>query len=129
MRTNPNGEVWASDPEADVCAQNKVYSKVLPQWANISCGAFTPSGIVEHWESDSGPIALTFQLNGHRVSISPHYEDDWIDLGVLQQINELISASGRQFECAVDGNFVLVLCLTPEQKTTMLKQRKFPFAW
>jgi hypothetical protein len=122
-------DVWSDDPEADVCAENKVYSEVLPQWAQISHGSFAPSGVTEHWESDSGPISVNFQLAGRKVSVVPKYLDDWIDLEVLRQINVLIAPSGRQFECAVDGNFALVLCLTPEQKTTMQNQRQFPFAW
>src|SRR5204863_9388420 len=44
------GDAWADDPEADVCAENEVYSEVLPQWAAISHGAFAPNGITEHWE-------------------------------------------------------------------------------
>jgi len=123
------GEVWADDPEADVCADNEVYSRVLPQWARISHGAFAPAGITEDWEGESGPITLSFRLGGQPASVSPNYQDDWIDLEVLGQINALIASSGRQFECAVDGNFALVLCLTPEQKTTMQTQRQFPFAW
>jgi hypothetical protein len=123
------GEVWADDPEADVCAENEVYSEVLPQWARISRGAFAPSGITEHWDTDGGPITLSFQLGGRQASVSPNYQNDWIDLEALRQINELIAPSGRQFECAVDGNFALVLCLAPEQKTTMRTQRQLPFAW
>ena len=129
LLSGAEGEVWADDPEADVCAENEVYSEVLPQWARISHGAFAPAGISEHWESDSGPITLSFQLGGQPASVSPNYQDDWIDLEVLRQINALIASSGRHFECAVDGNFALVLCLTPEQKATMQTQRQFPFAW
>ena len=124
-----DGEVWASDPEADVCAENEIYSEVLPQWASVSCGTFAPSDITEHWESENGPIVLSFQLGGQPASVTPSYQDDWIDLEVLLQINRLITPSGRQFECAVDGNFVLVLCLTSEQKSRMQIERKFPFAW
>src|SRR5258707_5396193 len=40
-------EVWIGDPEADVCAQNKVYTKVLPKWGHISHGAFVPTNISE----------------------------------------------------------------------------------
>ena len=122
-------DVWSQDPEADVCAENKVYSGVISEWAGISCGAFAPIDIAEHWESETGPVTLSFRLNGQLVSVSPRYQDDWIDLDVLQQINALIAHSGRQFECAVDCNFALVLCLTREQKRTMQKQRRFPFAW
>jgi hypothetical protein len=124
-----DGDVWSQDPEADVCAENEVYSEVLAEWACISHGTFTPVGITEHWQSETGPVKLNFQLNGQPVSISPSYQDDWIDLDVLRQINALILPSGRQFECAVDGNFSLVLCLTLDQKRTMKKHRRFPFAW
>jgi hypothetical protein len=123
------GEVWAEDPEADVCADNEVYSEVLPEWARISQGAFLPDNITEDWESETGPVTVSFDLGGQPASVSPSYQDDWIDLEVLHQINQLIAASGRQFECAVDGNFALVLCLTPDQKRTMQGQRNFPFAW
>jgi len=123
------GDVWADDPEADVCAENEVYSEILPKWARISHGAFAPGAITEEWDDESGPITLRFDLGGSAESVSPNYQDDWIDLEVLRQVNALIVKSGRQFECAVDGNFALVLCLTPEQKATMRTQRGFPFAW
>jgi hypothetical protein len=89
------GDVWADDPEADVCAENAVYSRVLPEWACISQGVFSPSGITEQWQGDSGPITLRFQLEGRPASVSPLYHDDWIDLEVLRQVNTLITSSGR----------------------------------
>jgi hypothetical protein len=124
-----DGDVWADDPEADVCAENLVYSEVLPEWARISRGAFAPMEISERWESERGPISLAFNLAGKSAKVSPAYQDDWIDLEVLLQINALIAASGRQFECAVDGNFAVVVCLTAEQKRQMQTERRFPFAW
>lgn len=124
-----DGDVWASDPEADVCVQNEVYSEVLPEWASISAGAFMPTDISEAWESPEGPITVSFLLGGRPSTLSPEYQDDWIDLAVLKQINALIVPSGRQFECAVDGNFALVLCLTSAQKEAMRTQRRFPFVW
>ena len=123
------GDTWSDDPEADVCAQNTVYSEVLPEWARISHGAFAISDLSERWESDTGPIILSFRLMGTPTSLSPEYREDWIDLEILQRINVLISSSGRQFECAVDGNFAVVLCLTEEQKRRMQTEREFPFAW
>jgi hypothetical protein len=124
-----DGEVWSEDPEADVCAENAVYSEVLPEWSRISHGAFVPTGLSEHWESDHGPITLSFELDGWHAIVSPNYLNDWIDLDVLQKINQLIADSNRRFESAVDGNFALVLCLTPEQKSAMQTLRQFPFAW
>jgi hypothetical protein len=47
----------------------------------------------------------------------------------IPNTRDILATSGRQFECTVDDNFALVLCLTPEQKTAMQTQRQFPFAW
>jgi hypothetical protein len=122
-------EVWTGDPEADVCAQNKVYSEILPQWALISDGAFAPVNVQEHWQTNTGPITVSFELGGSHAVVRPGYQEDWIDLGVLLQINRLIAGSGKQFECAFDGNFALVMCVSPETKAKMRAQRRFPFAW
>jgi hypothetical protein len=123
------GDVWTGDPEADVCAENQVYREVLGEWAAISNGAFDPISIREDWETDTGPVQVSFDLAGRPMKISPAYQNDWIDLKVLQQINALIATSGRQFECAADVNFALVLCLTSEQKQKMRLERSFPFMW
>jgi len=120
--------VWTCDPEADVCAENNVYAEILPQWASISHGAFRPEKITEHWESDDGPVTVSFQLNGQVVTMSPGCQNDWIDLAVLWRVNSMIEPAGCQFEYAVDGNFAIVLCLTPEQKQMMQARRSFPFA-
>jgi len=123
------GDVWVGDPEADVCAENQVYREVLGEWAIISKGAFTPTSIREDWETDTGPVEVSFDLAGRLTKVSPAYENDWIDLKVLRQINALIATSDRQFECAADVNFALVLCLTWEQKQRMGLERSFPFMW
>jgi hypothetical protein len=122
-------DVWIGDPEADVCAENKVYTKILPQLARVSGGAFAPKQIEEHWVTDTGPIEVSFRLNNRRASVYPAYQDDWIDLSVLKRINQLVAISGKQFECAVGGNLLLVLCVTHEGKAMMRSRRRFPFAW
>jgi len=123
------GDAWADDPEADVCAENQVYREVIGEWATVSKGSFDPTSIKEDWETDTGPIQVSFDLGGRPARISPAYQNDWIDLKVLQQINALIATSGRQFECAADVNFAVVLCLTSEQKQKMHLERSFPFMW
>jgi hypothetical protein len=122
-------DVWADDQEADVCAGNKIYEEVLPQWAAISRGAFAPSAIAEKWDSEEGPVTVSFQLNGQAVSVLPLYKDDWIDMEILLQINRLIGTSGYQFQCTDLGNMAVVLCLTPAEKEAMKKERDFPFFW
>jgi hypothetical protein len=121
--------VWSSDPEADVCSQNQVYIEVLKEWSSISEGIFSPTDVRESWGSESGPVTLNFRLNGTQMTISPKYLDDWIDLEILEQINEQIEASGKAFALAVDGNFCVGMLLTKEQKLKMREERQFPFAW
>jgi len=121
--------VWASDPEADVCAENLVYTEALKEWAAISSGAFNPTQVQEDWKGESGPVKLNFSLGENSVTVTPQYLEDWVDLDVLQQINTQIESSGRQFAYTVDGNFCVVLCLTSEQKEKMRQERQFPFAW
>jgi len=129
LLADAESDVWYGDPEADVCSETHVYCEVLLEWAGISRGTFAPTDITEHWESETGPVTVTFQHDGRFVSISPKYDNDWMDMEVLRQINALIAPSERQFECAVDANFAVVLSLTPEQKKAMQTERRFPFAW
>ena len=129
LLTYAKHEAWADDPEADVCAENMVYSRVLPEWAKISQGSFPLTKIDENWETEEGPVRLQLQMGDRTLLITPKFYNDWMDLDILLQINRLIAGSGRRFECALDGNFALVLCLTSKQKKTMKRQRCFPFAW
>ena len=75
------------DLEADVCAQNKVYTSLLEDFAKASDGHFSPTNIEEIWESEEGPIQLNFQSNGSDVTFEPEYMDDWIDGRVFDVIN------------------------------------------
>src|SRR5215471_14940715 len=110
LLTLSDNDVWADDQEADVCPENRVYEEVVAQWAAISHGAFTPSGITEMWDSEHGPVTVSFHLDGNLVSVRPLYKDDWIDMEILLRINRLIAASGYQFEATDLGNTAVVLC-------------------
>ena len=65
--------VWWEDLEADVCAENEVYSEVLTRLAGISRGALTVVDVGERWESDEGPITVEFTAKGKRRVIHPVY--------------------------------------------------------
>ncbi|HEY9678876.1 MAG TPA: hypothetical protein V6C76_12780 [Drouetiella sp.] len=122
-----SGDAWMEDTECDVCEENEVYTDVLQEWSDISQGAFLPQNITESWESDEGPIKVTFILNSVKREIEPKWDEDWLDMDVLDQINEIIAGSGRSFEISTPDQNVMVLCLTPEQKARMIKERDFPF--
>ncbi|GAB4419108.1 MAG: hypothetical protein Kow002_06520 [Anaerolineales bacterium] len=122
--------IWMDDPETLWGPKFTTYTKLLIEWAGISHGAFKPEEIREIWGEPyhQGPIKLEFKLDGKKVSVSPNFYNDYMDLDVLKQVNELIAASGRQFELAADANFAIVFCLTAEQKVKM-EERYFPFDW
>lgn len=123
------GLVWAGDPKADVDAHSEVYAQVLPQWAAVSRGAFEPTGVTEDWEGERGPITVRFRLKRKEAKLTPRYLGDRIDMEILKQINRVLGGRDRRFECAVDADFALVVCLTPVEKHLLQTRRRFPFAW
>lgn len=117
---------WTGDPEADVCATNQVYRTVLAEWSRISGGRFVPAEIVEKWESEAGPVLVTFVVEGNSASVSPQVRDDWIDLDVLGELNFFTVMSGWKFNYAVDGNFCLVTFLPIEVERRLKRERQLP---
>ncbi len=61
--------VWWNDLEADVGPDNAVYEETLGEWAAISKGAFAPTGIKESWGADTGPVSVTYQLDGSKQTL------------------------------------------------------------
>jgi hypothetical protein len=116
---------WWTDLEADVCRENNVYVRVLQEWARISRGSFSPEGIEETWDTDEGPVNVSFVLNAKRHVIHPLYLGDWIDILVLDTINDLIEASGFRFEYYPVGEsqIAFVIVLTPEEKELLERER------
>ncbi len=109
--------VWWRDLEADVSDGNAVYAQTLAELGEISQGAFLPSDILETWASESGPVTVTFQLDGEPQKLSPAYLEDWIDPGILVGINAAIADSARRFELykAFDQT-AFVMALTSDER-------------
>lgn len=117
---------WQGDTERDVCEENQVYVKVLPEWAAISDGTFHPTDIEETWESDEGPVTVSFNHGGRRHTVYPKYLDDWMDIGILDQINSIVES--KSYTYILDGNFTLVLFLDEQTRSKLLRERKLPIA-
>lgn len=86
------------DLEADVFAGGDVYVATLDQLAGISVDAFAPTDVTETWDGGTGPITVAFELAGAHHELHPAYLEDWIDPGILADINARIADSGRRFE-------------------------------
>lgn len=112
--------VWWRDLEADVIEGNDVYVQTLEEWADISVNAFAPTDIVESWDGSEGPVTIAFTDGGTTHELSPVFLEDWIDVGILVRINELIADSGRRFELykAFDQT-ALVMALTDAERQAL----------
>jgi len=118
---------WFEDTEADVCMENKVYERIISEWAKISRGVFAPQELQEIWHSDKGPIEVHFKLNGEQHTLYPNYNDDWFDLPILIGINKLIKDTGTIFYVYVPDQCAGVIALTKDEHALIKKERKIKF--
>jgi hypothetical protein len=123
-----NNRVWWHDTEADVCIGNEVYASTLEDWADISRGVFIPEDVTETWKTSTGPIELDFTYRDKRYRIDATYLDDWLDLNILSEINQLIREKNYQFEvCNTGEQTGFVTVLTPAEKLQLEAERGWKF--
>lgn len=121
--------VWWVDLEADVCADNKVYVRVLSDLASISRDSFSPSSISEIWESEEGPITVTFETDGKSRSIHPEWCNDWIDLNILNDLNCILKKNGYRYEVfEPEDQAVQLLALSRDEKQGLIDKFSWKFA-
>ncbi|MFE5324386.1 stalk domain-containing protein [Paenibacillus sp. NPDC056579] len=118
--------VWMEDTEADVGKGNNVYVRVLKDWAKISRGAFQPTNIEETWNSQNGPVKVTFTLNGEEVTLYPQNLNDFIDVGIVKKINAKIAGSGYQFAVVVMDQSAFVTVLNEQELAKIRNERFWP---
>ena len=121
--------VWWEDIEVDMFPEERPYATALERWAAISGGALRPEEIDETWADDEeGPVTVSFVHDGERVELHPKWNDDWLDLDLLHDLNRLIAPSGRRFaQGHTHGQDAFVLCVTADERER-LQQLGFPFA-
>ncbi len=83
------------DLEYDVCMENKVYCEVIDMYDKIGKEEFNPINVTEHWESETGPIEVSFLLNNSTIVIKPEYQDDWLHESVFLECEKLIEKNGK----------------------------------
>ncbi len=120
--------VWWRDLEADVTEDNRVYETTIAEWGAISVGSFDPTDITEAWDSFDGPVTVTFEIDGVERTLRPAVLEDWIDLGILVGINDLIASSGRRFESyrAFDQT-AFVVAVTADERRALESERGWCF--
>ena len=116
--------VWWDDLEADVCAENEVYTEVLPRIAAISRGALRVEDIAERWDSDSGPVTVEFTANGTKRTIHPEYQDDWIAPNFLEEVARLLEGTPyRYYSWNTQGQDLFLVVLTTEEANRIRSER------
>lgn len=119
--------IWWEDTEADVYNGANRYVEVLDQWSKISQGSFQPKDINEVWESDHGPITVSFKLDGQIYQITPEYYEDYLDTTVLRKINDIIKNSGYQFkQLETDDQTAFILVVATSEIDRINKQLQTP---
>lgn len=119
--------VWMEDLEADVGNGNDVYVQTLKRWSEISHGAFSPANVKERWEDNEGPVHLEFELQGKKHVITANNYNDFLDIGIINQINPLIKQSGYEFVFIVIDQTAFVTCVSQEQKKQLETDRGLVF--
>jgi hypothetical protein len=72
------------DLEADVFNGNEVYKSVINRFSELSNGQFQPIEIKEVWESDEGPITVSFSSDNQLTEFVPEYNNDWLHESVFE---------------------------------------------
>jgi hypothetical protein len=128
LLTMDDGVIWYKDTEADAVMGHEAYVTLLFELSAISRGAFLPKNIEEIWVSEKGPVEIRFTLAGKTAAIRADGLSDYLDLGILPQINALIQDKGIQFEqYDLRGQDACLVALTPEEKQRLQRERAWKF--
>jgi hypothetical protein len=111
--------MWLSILDNDVCNGNQQYKNALLDWRDLAPKHFVPEDIEERWETEEGPVTVSFALKGRHVVTCPKYQRDWFDIDILNDINDFIADSPVQFYAALMDSNVFVCALTEVQFTKL----------
>src|SRR5688572_6513862 len=120
--------VWWHDLEGVYQGAN-CYVEVLNEWSAISQGLFLPEQIQETWQGASGPVDVTFLLDGKKYTFV-HRNGDFLEHGILQLINQTLARTSFRFEVATDyGDSNWIALLDQDEKKRLKTERGWHFLW
>ncbi|HLI56994.1 MAG TPA: hypothetical protein VKY26_08150 [Actinomycetota bacterium] len=85
------------DTEADVAEGEMVYRSVLAGLASRSGGALQIRQVREDWQLAPNAVVISFRLNSRRVEFTLPDDGDWIDPGIVVELNRQLPAEGPRF--------------------------------
>lgn len=113
------------DLEADVCRENKVYTKVIKAFSVLTNNVFNPKRIKENWIGETGPIEIEFELENIKSKFKPKYNDDWLDEIVFKVCEKKIKEKNITLvDCLGDsqygfGQSILIMRLTRKEQNIL----------
>lgn len=110
------------DLEADVIKGNNIYVELIKTFSVLSNNVFKPENIKEKWESETGPIEVSFKSDGSIIKFQPEYQDDWLHESVFEVCNKEFKRKNiRITNCLSDdgngyGQVVAIMRLTKKEQ-------------
>ncbi|SHG39392.1 hypothetical protein SAMN04488109_0030 [Chryseolinea serpens] len=117
--------VWWHDLEADVLNGNMVYASTVKEFVELSGGYLRAEQIKEEWETDNGPIHISFQDGDTLRAFQLKSYDDWYDEDFFNYMEKFMTANGSPYKFYVyigTGQDAFVIRLTKAEKE-MVEQK------
>ena len=94
--------------------------KLVTAWANASMGQLPLTNIREEWETDAGPVTMSFDLHGVTHCLKPRLYPGIADLEMIDQVSELLPDPASRFllfgATYIGAGAIL---LTPEERAAL----------
>ncbi|MBD2019948.1 hypothetical protein H6F43_07070 [Leptolyngbya sp. FACHB-36] len=120
--------VWWRDMEYGIFPRGNIYVRILEEWSNISRRIFLPVNVSEKWSFSEDIISIGMQLFGKQQRINLTSNRDWIDINLLNEVNELISTTGYQFvSFNTQGQDLCLVLLNSAEERKLRAERNLPF--
>jgi hypothetical protein len=110
------------DLEADVFNGNNVYKLVINRFSELSDGKFNPTELTETWESNGGPIKVSFISDNKITEFEPEYNNDWLHESVFTICKEKLAEKGVPLVYCLDndgygyGQAIAIMRLTKSEQ-------------
>lgn len=117
------------DFDSECIEGNRPYATVLSYFAEASRGSFSPTYVREAAADRKGRGRLSFTNKGKRYSAPIQYNCDWVDLAILEPINQAVADAGakeRFIELPPISQLVFIVFVPPEVYDRAVRARLIP---